>query len=265
MLPSGYSFHPLTPLAIDAAADLIAAFDSDDAAEAHAHWNSVGTDGHFVVSTAGGDLAGVTGASFIDDTDNAFWLSWTAVAPELLSGDVGRAMVAELLTMLADEGGRKIFADFCDSDDPTTKPRLAKILQIYESVGLARELVVPDYYAPRENRIVYGLRLADRRADAPPMDDRGAAVTALVEIDEADDVYFVDWRYAEPGQWFTATEIAKWAQTARKRGGRAVYMSFPTTLPEAVSIVQTAGFRPAGRLVDYFEDGVDDIHLSLML
>jgi hypothetical protein len=37
-------------------------------------------------------------------------------------------------------------------------------------------------------------------------------------------------------------------------------MAFPSDVANAASILTAARFKTAGRLVDYYEDGIDEVH-----
>ncbi|MEZ6087851.1 MAG: hypothetical protein R3C05_07480 [Pirellulaceae bacterium] len=82
--------------------------DAEDAAETFRR----GLLGYFVW-VRGNDIVGVTGATPIDNTVGGFVLGWTCIrndqSPESL-----RQMISQMLSMLRDEGGRKIFAPLSD-------------------------------------------------------------------------------------------------------------------------------------------------------
>ncbi|MCU0717478.1 MAG: hypothetical protein MUD03_15270, partial [Pirellula sp.] len=58
-------------------------------------------------------------------------------------------------------------------------------------------------------------------------------------------------------------DLEKVVREVRSWGGRAIYMAFPSDLSGVAPLMSAARFRLAGRLIDYYEDGVDELHYRL--
>ncbi len=146
--------------------------DEDDAEEAAHAFQKYGVD-RMLVLKDGGEIVGVTGHSPSEGADDVVWLSWTYLASTARKEGLGRFMVEELLSMLNGQGVRKIFiatSDYAENGEII----YADAHAFYEGLGAVKELVLPDYHAPGEAKIIYGLDNPNHRG-APATIDPAAA------------------------------------------------------------------------------------------
>jgi hypothetical protein len=65
---------------------------------------------------------------------------------------------------------------------------------------------------------------------------------------------------ASPGQGSTVADFEKVFREVKSWGGRSLFMAFPSEVVKAAELLQSSKFRIAGRLMDYYEDGIDEVH-----
>jgi len=118
----------------------------------------------------------------------------------------------------------------------------------------------PDFYAPGESMLVYGLRLVPREAREVPLQLDDVKITDVDEIPETNNAYWLAWELVQNGNGTKPADFDRLYKEVKSWGGRAIYMAFPSDVANANAMVTAARFRIAGRLMDYYEDGVDQIH-----
>jgi predicted GNAT family acetyltransferase len=219
------------------------------------------------VLTAQGVVRGVTGVRYIPDTDRSYFLSWTYLDPEFRGQGLGTAMLEELLEILKERGVRKLFVNTSDLTDPQRGQIYKDAIKTYETLGFRLELNYQDYYEPGESRLTFGRRIGPLYAIRPSFDPDpvGVRLLGIEEIEETDDAYFVEWEFAEEGSMFTPQELEQLARQAREWEARCLFIGFPSNVPDVEQAVEAAGFSNCGRLIDLYEDGLDEVHYRLDL
>lgn len=238
---------------------IIDGHDDDDAEEAEHSFKTIGTD-FFNVLEYNGRIVGVTGIRPIEGADHSAWLSWTYVDDNYCGKGLGRWMLEQLLDQLREHGGRMLFVAVSDYIDPEDGPIYAAALKLYKSLGFVQEIHNTDFYDKGEAQHLLTLRLKDCSTAAPEPDEHpGLTLCKLDEIAETDGSYFIGWK-VEGKKVFTANDLEIGINAARENSGRNVYITFPSNLPDVVSPLLEAGFSQAGKLSDYYSDGVDEVH-----
>ncbi|MFK7913241.1 MAG: N-acetyltransferase family protein [Pseudomonadales bacterium] len=251
---------------LQSALKIIESHDDDDAEAAEAEYQEEGLDNQFVLE-ANDKVIGVSGFRTVTATDGTCWLSWTYLDKAAMGQGQGGAMIRQVLDAAREAGGRKLFAKVSDYEDPEQGPVYAQAMQAYQALGFTEELVGNDFYDEAENQHILGLRLKDRDADAP---DEVAAekptirFNGLFEIAETDGAYSFNWDVAKSSllgrRSFSREDVEIGLQAAKQQGGRKVFLTFPANLPLIHAPLQEAGFKYVGRLTDYYEDGLDELH-----
>lgn len=94
----------------------------------------------------------------------------------------------------------------------------------------------------------------------------------LYEIAETDGAHSFAWTVKEPSgpiqtfvnkftkPNFTVTDLQRGIGAVREGGGRKIFLSFPSNLPLIHQPLKGAGFELLGKLDDYYEPGLHELH-----
>lgn len=240
------------------ALQIISEYDEDDAYDARETYEE-SIEGQFVL-TDNGSVIGVVGANPIENTDRAYGLSWTYLQRADRRSGKGSQMLEWILDWLREIGCRKVFVHASDYNDPEDGDIYFDAREAYIRVGFMQELRQPDFYSPGEAMLVYGMRLQPKEniEILPNMDS--VRITDVDEIPETNDAYWIAWELEDRGPGSHPSDFDKLFREVRNWGARSLYMAFPSDVAKAHSLLSTARFRVAGRLLDYYEDGVDEVH-----
>ncbi|MEW6348140.1 MAG: GNAT family N-acetyltransferase [Thermodesulfobacteriota bacterium] len=266
MLPDGIELRPMKGRDLDAVLGIIRAHDEDDFEEAEESYEESGVEGQYVL-TEHGKVVGVTGCRPIEVSDNSYWLSWTYLAQEARGRGLGRAMLDQLMADLTEQGARKLFVNTSDYAEPDEDPLYEDAHKLYEALGFRLELSYKDYYAPGESRLTYARRLGALYGLRPKIepDDGGVELVEVFEIDETEGAFAIDWDYAEDESMFSAEDLERMTREARDADARCIFIGFPSSLVRVAEAMKQSRFVECGRLVDFFEDGLDEVHYRLDL
>jgi hypothetical protein len=200
-------------------------------------------------------------------------LSWTYLDPAEKGQGLGQKMLQDMVDKMRAGDIRKVFVSTSDYEDPEEGPLYAAAHRMYEAAGFRPELTHPDYYEPGEAQIIYGLPLADipsERQIAP--DDSAAFFNGLNEIPETEGIYVINWEVAkkrllsrQKPQQFTQQDLEIGIERAREWSARSIFIAFPSNMPNVLPPLEAAGFFEEGRLKDYYEDGLDEVHFRFNL
>jgi N-acetylglutamate synthase-like GNAT family acetyltransferase len=238
--------------------EIIAEFDEDDAAEAQQTYEQSLQDQYCL--TDNNEVIGVCGFKSIPDTDRTYALSWTYLASNHRHRGKGSRMLRWLLDLLHSYNARKLFVSTSDYRDPEDGDIYRSAREAYAEVGFKEELRHRDFYAPGESMISLGLRLQDRMSQANEKSDLAIRLTDVDEIPETDGSYWLAWDQVDISEGTKPQDFRKVIDQVAGWGARHLYMSIPSDIPSATSLMSSSGFKTAGRLIDYFEDGVDEVH-----
>ena len=250
--------------------------DEDDGESAEADYQAVGLEHQYVLEIDG-QVQGVTGYREVAETERTAWLSWTYLSREHRGQGHGKKMLQQLLSGLKERGARKVFAKVSDYQDPEQGNVYQPALKLYQSLGFELELTSHDFYDADENQLILGLDLsvtpaADDDAEAgdsgrPEVRDEKPCIrfNGLFEIAETDDAYSFSWTVEAARKFFgkrsfSVEDLQVGLQSAKDSGGRKVFLTFPSNLPLIHQPLQAAGFKYIGKLIDYYEPGVDEMH-----
>ena len=239
--------------------EIIEETDEDDAAEAHEQFQEDGYEGMFVL-VDGSQVLGVTGAHLADNSDDVAWLSWTYLTEDTQGQGLGQVMLDGLLGQLNEHGVRKIFIATSDYTEDGVEI-YADAMDFYRSLGAEEEMRVPDYHAPGEAKIVYGLvnpgiEQAEAPEEAPVT---GIVFAGAIQAPESNGGIGLNWDLTGHG----AEGLEQCVETARRMGGRIVFAGIPSDASAiAEEELKNSGFTLCGRLVDYYAPGIDDVWWS---
>ena len=213
-----------------------------------------------------GKTIGVTGWRDIPEADRSYWLSWTYLDARERGQGLGFRMLEALLGELQQRQARKLFlysSDLGRGDD--TPGVYGKALAMYQRIGFVEEVQHPDYYQPGESLIALGLRLEEfAQVDVITHEKRRAKLTEVDEINETDGAYAIDWKFVS-GSGAQQEDLDRLLQKVRGWNGRVVFAGVASDAVAVQQFFLSSGFTQEGRLHDFFEDGVDDVHFRFDL
>ena len=253
----------MTAADITQVVQLIDSHDEDDAAEARLDYEKQGIDNQFVLEI-NNEVIGVTGYRAVAHSNNTYWLSWTYIHDDYCNQGHGRTMLQQLMDILKQQSARKIFVKVSDYEDPEDGKIYAAALHLYQSLGFQLEVTLPDYYDEQEAMMILGYSLtASADIDIPPT---RAAVkfNAVFEIAETDGAYSFGWEVNKK-KHFDEQDLKIGIEAVEQRNGRVIYLSFPSDLASVTQPLIDFGFIPFGKLADYYDDGVDELHFGYHL
>lgn len=247
-------------------------FDEDDRESAGSFFEQEGVDNHFVLEEDGA-VIGVSGFTHVPASERTSWLSWTYLAESSRGAGKGRQMVSGVIDRLRQMNCRKLFVKVSDYCDPEDGQVYLPALKLYQSLGFVLELTGEEFYDEGENQLILGLSLEsdDDQAGRPQAgikEERPAIqFRTAYEIADSDGAYSFEW-YTQSKltlfktSSFSAEDLSIGLDAVRQAGGRKVFLTFPSNLPLIREPLQAAGFELAGKLQDYYEPGLDELHYT---
>lgn len=241
--------------------------DDDDSEAAEQDYDSRGFDDQYVLEIDN-RVIGVTGYRSIEGCDQSFWLSWTYLKPEYRRQGFGKQLVQHVVDTLCEQDGRKLFVKVSDYEDEEEGQIYAAALALYEKLGFELEVKSEDFYDDGEAQLILGFDLIDPDQEQEVMvaDEKPCIqFNSLYEIGETEGSYTFGWTVAKKKplfgkKFFSVNDLQVGLQSTKESGGRAVFITFPSNIPEIHDPLQKAGFDLIGKLKDYYEVGVDELH-----
>ncbi|WP_179381140.1 rhomboid family intramembrane serine protease [Jannaschia marina] len=234
-------------------AAIIEETDEDDALEAEQGFLAGDLEGMFVLMR-GGEVIGVTGYALDEQVPDVAWLSWTYLTEAETGAGLGGWMLNALLGKLKALGIRKLFIATSDYAEDGV-PIYAAAHRMYEEFGAEIELTVPDYHAPGEARIVYGLENPEFEHKPEPGEhpEIGLAITGAAREPETDGTAGLIWEGRPAGIAGLDDQLEK----VRRDGARMAVLVLPSDISEAnAAAFESHAFGKCGRLSDYFARGL---------
>lgn len=250
--------RPMMANDVQSALGIISDYDEEDAEEAQDSY-ARGLGGQYCLCENGA-VIGVVGGKHIPDTDGSFGLSWTYLHRDQRRSGKGTRMLNWIIEIFKEQDARKVFVHASDYIDPTQGDVYRDVRDMYLQAGFCQELRHPDYYAPSESMLVYGMRLAPREVVEVVLNLDDIKLTDVDEIPETNDAYWLAWELVPQGQGTKPQDFQRIFDEVRGWGGRSIYMAFPSDVANSATLVTAARFKSSGRLVDYYEDGIDEVH-----
>jgi len=111
------------------------------------------SDYRIVCGRVGESLAGYVCYGQIALTEAAWDLYWIVVDPAFQGGGVGRRLLEVAEAACRAEGGSLLFAE------TSSLPDYAPARAFYEATGFNLAAAIPDFYAPGNDKLIYGKKL----------------------------------------------------------------------------------------------------------
>ena len=110
---------------------------------------------HFVIAEAAGAVVGYACFGPIACTVGSFDLYWIAVDPARQRQGLGRVLMAAVAVEISAAGGRRVYIDTSGQE------KYAPTRTFYERSGFRCEARLVDFYAPGDDRVIYGKAVGD--------------------------------------------------------------------------------------------------------
>ena len=248
--------------------EIINDFDEDDAQAAESDYHDNGFDHHFVIENEG-QVIGTTGFRLVEGCDQTAWLSWTYINSTSRNQGFGKQMLEQLITNMREQYVRKVFVKVSNYQDPQHGDVYGAAGKLYNSMGFEAQLINKDFYDEDEDQIIMSLTLKEENDDIHVMDEKpNITFVNIFEISETDGAFTFEW--SAPGTSFFASIFGKKCfnvldlrvgiNNVIERGGRKIFLTFPSNLPIIQKPLEVAGFEHVGTLSDYYEKGIHELH-----
>jgi len=260
--PDQPELRPMQPEDLDAVIAIINQTDDDDAADAEETLREDGFEGMYTLWQRG-RLIGVTGYSHSEAGSDVVWLAWTYLDQRSRGQALGRYMVDELLRMLNEKKVRKIFIATSDYKEDGHDV-YADARKFYEMLGAKLEFTVPGFYAPDENKLIYGLDNPGmaKEESLDDLGDRGVRFTDVSLDDDSDDIGAVAWQEQDSG----VDGIDMILGLANSRQFRQLVIALPADISDvATGPLETKGFKRVGMLTDFYALNLGQVWWAIQL
>lgn len=246
-------------------------YDEDDAEEAE---TQIFNDNmiHFVCEDDN-QIVGISGYERVLGTDRTAYLSWTYVKRSNTNKGIGTDLIRHTIEHATEEGCRCMFIKLSDYKEEGSRQSIYESARrIYLKEGFKSFLVFQDYYQKGENLEILGRRLSTELLEKPLIKDEKPTMrfNGISLVNETESTYTFDWYV--PNRFnifekriFSNNDIQIGIKSAIELGATSIVLSFPANLPLIHQPLFDANFKLLGKLDDYYEDGLDELHFILKL
>lgn len=246
-------------------------YDEDDAEQAE---NQIFNDNmvHFVYETDN-QIVGISGYERVLDTDRTAYLSWTYVEHSYIKNGIGTELIRHTIESAAKEGCRCMFIKLSDyREEGATYSIYNSARRIYLKEGFKSYIIFNDYYQNGENLEILGKRLSPELLEKPLIKDEKPTMrfNGISLVNETVSTYTFNWYV--PNRFnifekriFSVHDIEVGIKSAIGLGATSIVLSFPSNLPLIHEPLFNTNFKLLGKLEDYYEDGLDELHFILKL
>ena len=250
---------------------IISSFDEDDAEEAR---NNIFIDNmvHFVCEVDN-QIVGISGYERVLGTDRTAYLSWTYVDKNYTNKGIGTELIRYTIESASEEGCRCMFIKISDYKiEGAINSVYDSARRIYLKEEFKSLIIYNDYYQDGENLEILGKRLSTELLEKPLIKDEKPTMrfNGISLVNETESTYTFNWYV--PNRFnifekriFSVKDIEIGINSAVKLGAKSIVLSFPSNLPLIHKPLFDTNFKLLGKLKDYYEDGLDELHFILKL
>jgi GNAT superfamily N-acetyltransferase len=245
--------------------ELIGRHDDDDALDAQNDFESDGFQGHWVAELDE-TIVGISGYRKVPQTQGSGWVSWTYVDHAHQGKGYGRALFKFVIDQARESGAEKLFIKVSNYVDENGINIYEKANRLYESFGFECELTSKDFYDEGEDQLIYSKYLVPKPNVEDEKENEKPVIRfyEIYEIAGTEGAYSFAWQVAKKSLFnkrsFSVMDLNTGLEAVKKQGGRIVFLTFLSNLPLIHDPLSKAGFKFVGKLEDYFEPGVHELH-----
>ncbi len=213
-------------------------------------------------------LVGICGYERITGTDKSAYLSWTYVDKENINRGIGKRLIQYTLDQAVKEGCRLMFIKLSDYKEPGSEESVyARARHTYLKLGFEVKIRYENYYDNNEGLEILSKRLVDSLEEGNIIKDEKPMIrfNGVRKINETMSSYTFDWHIPNRLNIFTrrafsAKDLKLGINYGKKEGAKSIILTFPSNLPLIHQPLLDANFKFLGKLDDYYEDGLDELH-----
>jgi len=259
------NIRPMNQSDIGVVVGVIDSHDEDDADDARSDFEESGTETHWVAEIDGG-IIGICGYRQVPETHGSGWISWTYVHKDNCGTGVGKKLFQHTMEHAIDAGAQKLFIKVSNYVDEGGKKIYQTATKMYESFGFECEVTSKDFYDDGEDQLIYAKNLFPNPESEVDKENEKPVVrfVDIYEIAETNGAYSFRWEVFKKSFFqkrsFTVDDLHVGLRAVKERGGRIVFLTFLSNLPLIHSPLASAGFKLVGKLTNYYEPGVHELH-----
>ena len=245
--------------------EIIGQHDDDDAEDAQSDFETDGVENHWVAELDD-KVIGLCGYRRVPQTQGSGWVSWTYVDPGYQGRGYGKALFKTVLDHARETGAEKLFIKVSNYIDENGVNIYERASRMYQSFGFECELISKDFYDQGEDQLIYSKYLVAQTDTDEVVENEKPVIRfhEIYEIAGTEGAYTFAWHVAKKSLFnkrsFTVMDLNTGLDAVRQHGGRIVFLTFLSNLPLIHEPLSQAGFKLVGKLKDYFEPGVDELH-----
>ena len=249
---------------IDEVVALIETHDDDDSEDAMDDFKTNGTEYQWVIIDKG-NIVGTSGFRPVPETENTAFITWTYVHKKCCQKGYGNKIFKFVLDELEKNNANKIFIKISNYiDEKGNKPYYAAS-KLYENNGFSLEILSKDFYDDGEDQLIYSKDLRTNISEIVKKEEKPTIrFENIYEISETVGAYSFSWKVIKKPFFqkrsFTKDDLMIGVDAVRSKNGRIIFITFPSNLPLIHLPLKEAGFKLVGKLKDYYEIGIDELH-----
>ena len=258
--------HELNVEHLKSVIKIIEEHDEDDAEDAKEDFEQNGLENHWIISVAG-KVSGVSGYRQIPETFGSAYLSWTYINKKLIGKGLGKKLFLHVMEQIKISGGNEVFIKLSTYKDEEGYEVYGGARKFYTSMGFKEQITAFDYYNEGEDLIIFSKQLIAEEAPEQILPEMPKIeFVDIFEIFGTDGSYSFDWKVGDKKLFekrgFIAEDLMIGLREVKRRGGRKVFLTFPSNLPLIHEPMVNAGFKFLGELENYYEPGLNELHFS---
>ena len=257
--------RPMTSSDIDAVVAAINSHDEDDAEDARDDFETHGTDNHWVAEVDG-SVVGVSGYRQVPESYGSGWVTWTYVLEDYCGKGVGKNLFKHVIDEAVAAGAQKLFIKVSNYRDEDGNNIYAAATSMYEAFGFECEIISKNFYDIGEDQFIYSKNLVALNDESIEKKNEKPAIRFVdtFEISETNGAYSFEWEVVNKSFFqkrsFSVEDLNIGLRAVKEQGGRIVFLTFLSNLPLIHSPLESVGFKFIGKLTDYYEPGVHELH-----
>ena len=254
---------------VDEVVDLIETHDDDDSEDAMHDFKDNGIQYQWVILNKN-KIVGTSGFRPVPETENTAFITWTYVHKNFCKKGYGNKIFQFVLDELEKNNAKKIFIKISNYEDEDGNRPYYAASRLYEKNGFNLEILSKDFYDEGEDQLIYSKDLR-KNLDQVLKEDEKPTIRFenIYQISETVGAYSFSWKVIKKPFFqkrsFTKEDLLIGIDAVRKERGRIIFITFPSNLPLIHLPLKDAGFKLVGKLKNYYEIGIDELHFVYQL
>ena len=258
--------HELNVEHVKSVIEIIKGHDEDDAEDAKKDFDKNGLKNHWII-TVSGTVAGISGYRQVPESYGSAYLSWTYVSKKFIGKGLGKKLFLHVIEQIEISGGNEVFIKLSTYKDEEGYEVYGTARKFYKPMGFKEKITAFDYFDEGEDLIIFSKQLVAEQAPEQILPEMPKIeFVDIFEITGTDGSYSFEWRVVDKKLFekrgFRTEDLMIGLREVKRRGGRRVFLTFPSNLPLIHEPMVNAGFKFMGELDNYYEPGLNELHFS---